>query len=1436
MTRSKVSQTMNKQKGDPGRTRSSNTRRLLTANHGVSSRFMDSFRAVLEDLEEPEKKAIIDPIDALGEHMTHLLNQSPHFQKPWHTSDSPEEDDDSSIRPLLSSRNWKRLKHHFSRIKDDFMHEPKKKMLSFLLNVWKFFFGNTKSISGGFILFFGLLLITLSCSAVTIIFASFWSLRISCIIVFFASSILVDLKELGGALPEGLRRTFAKMISKVKSFDSIVLQGKRYQGREWNKKDFDWNNAKSAQSSQQYLMSFAPPSVHEGKRLCVDEKYMARDDWSTDTTKHVVAIDFCYVMLREDILQNQCSKLRKAVFGKTKRSDPVMSTTESNGDTITYTRKLNHPSSELTDTVTEEATTEKQRDMDSIEITVSASSDDEMELSKFHATKSPTDAIEVVRQQVFYSPSKPPIENRNEEVRREDSGLSALNRILEEDDSSETASRDGSSIGSNSDATTDLNWMDVGAEIGLKLLGSAAVQKAIASQETAERINTIKEKVETRLGGSAATLGAYDPSLLNEKEDTSSPTDKLRKPIALPVHSMWTSASAAAHTSYNSPAATLDTDSPSDDHPSRQLRISKNTVLSSQSPPRIQQLTYDSKAVESEMDKLDSKLSPSPSSTQDLTSETDQSVAFGTSDDNLLSSARGLGQLSPRPILESIELICNKKHGLISPVANNIISPAAKNINRRPLLLPGVKIVVPMFPLQPGSKPSMRFLKSNFQMATVVSSKRMSVFTKNKLPPPGARGTNCLSVTVKLDKSFLRNGEFAELTFRVMDEWAPRYMPKHSKLPLGSCVATSFGLGVLVGWRVEDDCHVVRSLWQRRGPGSACAYLRRDSIHCTMEAAVGFEVETTLGRGKVVAYTDGGKDFRSGRYFVSIKEEGRHQGHVLELNRTDMLSCLSAQFIPVIEHIREAAQYQLQVDNYKAALQETNHNASEEPLDGKSKTWRYLSKYSDILWKSFLRAIEEDDEFDEGMNEFITSMINFLDRLDSPAGMLDSTGNEDTHIIITATDSTHSRKQYGKPESGLNRFMNDVFGIFGGHGKSEADGTEIESIEVECTPDRNIENNSFQKSYDRAFAVIRTLMRTVSIARAACVDEPNLVLSVCYELLLFVKTVVKVQQKNVSPHSLKVWKRAWEEIVSTFGPVKDRLEKIGKGIAERMEKQGRRAKVRLLRFVDRIVQDDSLLTAMEQGEWDRCGEQIEFAMVKAKIIDEENREHYHKTAQFVYNHFAAASSRNGGAAARNNEKLAKLAMAVQWIAAPRRSILKLFLEVGVLDILERILVRVFQKEDVASRMLSIHASNFHTLRQFRMLKDFTIAGKLWIPLLDAADAEFSWAVSRIPENAQDLMSPLSSLFSLCVVQFHKISEGDLTKDWLDFLMEEEAVSIIHEIDMKLILALESFSRDIKEMMVVLFWFVLGSCFRSVRISNTALFRAVFEQCLKHCSN
>jgi hypothetical protein len=435
------------------------------------------------------------------------------------------------------------------------------------------------------------------------------------------------------------------------------------------------------------------------------------------------------------------------------------------------------------------------------------------------------------------------------------------------------------------------------------------------------------------------------------------------------------------------------------------------------------------------------------------------------------------------------------------------------------------------------------------------------------------------------------------------------------------------------------------------------------------------------------------------------------------------------------------------------------------------------------------------------MNEFVASLVRFFETLDAQPGSIDANGNDVSKIVITATDSSQRKEDTAEPSLWL---MNDFFGLFGGKGhEQQRDGDE--SIEIEVGEADMLNNAANKKNYDRAFGVIRTLMRTVSIARAGCSDEPEfkLALSICYEFLIFVKTVVKVQQKNMSPRSLKIWKRALEEIISTFGPVKERLERIGIGIADRMEKQGRRAKVRVLRFVDIIVQDDILLMAMEQGDWARCGVQIEDALVKSKIIDEENREHYHRTAHYIYRHFADISARNSNAVARNNEKLERIGAIIQCFAAPRKFLLRLLVEDVVLDTLERVLVRVFDDEEVAFQMLSIHASNFHSLRQFRMLKDFTIAGKFWMPLLDAADAEFSFLVSKMPDAAKEYMVPLSSLFSLCVLQFHKISEGDLTKDWLDFLLEEEAVNIIHDIDVKLILALEAFSGDVKEMMVVL---------------------------------
>lgn len=376
-------------------------------------------------------------------------------------------------------------------------------------------------------------------------------------------------------------------------------------------------------------------------------------------------------------------------------------------------------------------------------------------------------------------------------------------------------------------------------------------------------------------------------------------------------------------------------------------------------------------------------------------------------------------------------------------------------------------------------------------------------------------------------------------------------MPKHSKLPMGSCVATSFGLGVLVGWRVEDDVHIVRSLWQRRGSGSACAYLRRDSIHATVEAAVGFDAKTTRGEGTVVGYVHGGPEFKCGRYLVDVKEEGTNKKQMMELIRSDVLSCESAKFIPIVEHIRAAAQYQLQIDRYREL-----HEVRSSEEETTTRMFGEFSKHFDILWSSFLKAIDEIQDFDDGMNEFIQKCVSFLDQLDAPTPVAQSKDDSfDGSIVIHSVDSKDldcdiAPNEEDKPDSGF-WLMNNMFDIFN---PTKNDVTVVEekpvteALEIQFTPRHQRRS---EQNYARAYAIIRTLTRTVTNAKAASADEPGfkIILNVCHEILLFLKTVIMVQQKNMNHESLEIWRGAWHEVVSVFGPLQKRAQKVVEGIA-----------------------------------------------------------------------------------------------------------------------------------------------------------------------------------------------------------------------------------------------------------------------------------------------
>jgi hypothetical protein len=1052
---------------------------------------------------------------------------------------------------------------------------------------------------------------------------------------------------------------------------------------------------------------------------------------SIDTTEHILAIQYCHEMLTMAFLQKSPAK-RSRQQPSSKNRFPVLSSHQVQEDTINYTRALNTPKAGLTGLYGNQIE-EPPTNLGAIQV------------------KSPTDAIEVF------------------------STKAETKHFFSEGE--------------------DMKWSNVGAEIGFKLLGSVAVQKAMTSHDTAEQISNLSKKL------------GISPS---PEELESSTLHTPKTPLAHPVHSMWTSASAATTSGVLSPSVEevfeTRTDEPSkrrsQEEEEEQDYQSSFTNLNADGnvEPKASSITQ-------EGDEL--------SVISIATTNIEQQVPSATAATLIKNDAEEMDGKRTEDSFHS-----NEKAFLLTPSDGpTSISPTLSS--KLPLIPAGVKIVVPLFPIQPHSY---RNKKENnpFQMGTVVSSKR--IYIGNSFQ---AKETNCLSVTLKLDKSFLRSGEFAEMTFRVMDSWGHKFVPQHSKLPLGKCVSTAFGVGILVGWRVEDDVHIVQGLWQRRGSGSACAYLNRDAINSTVKAAVGLKVRTSIGKGTVLAIYFSSSDVKEAnqRYLVHVTDSASPSfGQAVKLESSQIVSCPSAQFIPVIEHIREAAKYRLQLLDYKESIE-----ASPVTLED-TEVWRNVSKWSDMLWKSFLLAIEEDEEFDEGMNEFLMSMVKLLDKLEG--GGKTSVMTDDSYTVESNNDkvvitTTNTGSSSGAPAAtdtidGSNWFMYNAFGMFSAAETFEADNynqenkeEEIgiydqfsrtnESIEIELLPEQIYQHNSRRKSYNRIYGVFRTMMRTTSLARAACVDDPDfkLALNISQELLLFVRTVIRVQERNTNPYSIQVWNCALEEIASTFGPAKERLEKIVQGITERMEKQGNRAKVHLLKFVDIIVQDDILLLSIEQGDWGRLFLHLEEAMVKSQIIEQENREHYHKTALFLFDHFASRNS-NSEAGARNNAKVEYFARFIQCLASPKRSVLKLFLEVGMLNTIERILVRVFRDEDGAARMLSIYSSNFQSLRQFRMLKDFTISGKkFWQPLLDAADAELTWIVSGMPESTKEYMSPLSKLFSLCVAEFHNISVGDLPKHWLDFLMEEEAVSLIHDIDIQLIRSLESFSRDVKEMLVVL---------------------------------
>jgi hypothetical protein len=153
----------------------------------------------------------------------------------------------------------------------------------------------------------------------------------------------------------------------------------------------------------------------------------------------------------------------------------------------------------------------------------------------------------------------------------------------------------------------------------------------------------------------------------------------------------------------------------------------------------------------------------------------------------------------------------------------------------------------------------------------------------------------------------------------------------------------------------------------------------------------------------------------------------------------------------------------------------------------------------------------------------------------------------------------------------------------------------------------------FDEAHESAQVLIRVLLRTISVAKAAVPDRPQLhiVLAMIHEALLLVRQILKVQRVHTSKKLIEAWFQALRDISDTFGPLKERLAALGRQIENRMRKHGSVIKRRILRFVDIILGDTVLLHSVELGFWRESLARVEAAIVKAGITDAATCEQLH---------------------------------------------------------------------------------------------------------------------------------------------------------------------------------------------------------------------------------
>lgn len=172
------------------------------------------------------------------------------------------------------------------------------------------------------------------------------------------------------------------------------------------------------------------------------------------------------------------------------------------------------------------------------------------------------------------------------------------------------------------------------------------------------------------------------------------------------------------------------------------------------------------------------------------------------------------------------------------------------------------------------------------------------------------------------------------------------------------------------------------------------------------------------------------------------------------------------------------AKYQIQVDKYESLK-------FQKLLEDESlllnQTWRIFSEGFELFLSSFIKAAEEDDNIDGEINNFLTSIIEFLEDFDLGQGKKANACLSPVRPRRSTSEST-TLNMKGPGMWIVDDLLGDVTG----------------SDEVSSLPTLKGDDKEFgMKSYKKVYAFLNTTARTVAIAESSCTEKPNLKVSPC---------------------------------------------------------------------------------------------------------------------------------------------------------------------------------------------------------------------------------------------------------------------------------------------------------------------------------------------------